>query len=106
MAITKVVCNTCDIQLEAGFELPSLALLSEDEQDFVVAFLHYHGSIKHTGEQLGVSYPTVKSRLTAIVNKLPGVVTAQDAPATEANDVLTMLEEGEISVNEALKLLD
>lgn len=106
MAITKVVCDTCDIQLEAQFELPSLAVLSEDEQDFVVAFLHHHGSIKQTGEQLGVSYPTVKSRLTAIANKLPRSSTSQPLLETVANDVLARLEEGEISVAEALDLLD
>lgn len=106
MAITKVVCDTCDIQLEAEFELPSLSLLSEDDQEFVVAFLHFHGSIKQTGEQLGISYPTVKSRLTAIADKLPRTSNTHSLPATPANDVLARLEEGDISVDEALDLLD
>ena len=107
MAITKVVCNTCNIQLEAEFNLPSLSQLSVKEQDFVIAFIHHHGSIKQTGEQLGVSYPTVKSRLTAIAEKLPPKSPVGSHPGPPlAGDVLTRLKEGQITVDQALELLD
>ena len=106
MDITRVVCSTCDIQMDAEFELPDLAQLAEEDQAFVVAFLHHHGSIKQTGEQLGISYPTVKSRLTAIAGKLPQFVRNPSNPNTPSSEVLAQLDDGEISVDEALQLLE
>ena len=106
MNITRVVCSTCDIQIDAEFELPDLAQLPEEDQAFVVAFLHHHGSIKQTGEQLGISYPTVKSRLTSIAEKLPQFVRKPSNPHAPSSEILAQLDEGEISVEEALQLLD
>src|ERR1700751_492340 len=58
------------IAIEGEFELPQLARLAMDDQIFITAFVRSHGSIKEMEPFFGVSYPTIKSRLTRIANSL------------------------------------
>ena len=61
-----------------------------------------HGNIKRMGQLFDISYPTVKSRLNAIARKLD---TNFEVPP-ERNEILDRLGKGDISVEEALRLLD
>ncbi len=63
------------IAIEGQFELPQLARFGWDDQVFIAAFLRSHGSIKEMERVFGVSYPTIKSRLTRIANSLEFVET-------------------------------
>lgn len=64
-----------DIAIEGRFVLPQLARLAMDEQIFITAFVRSHGSIKEMERVFGVSYPTIKSRLTRIADNLEFVET-------------------------------
>ena len=66
MSVERMHCADCGVSLEAQFEIPPLATLSQDDQIFVTAFVRYHGSIKKMEELFEISYPTVKNRLNAI----------------------------------------
>ena len=55
-----------NIAIEGSFELPQLARLGLEDQVFITAFVRSHGSIKEMERIFGVSYPTIKSRLTRI----------------------------------------
>ena len=70
MTIKKAECKTCGINLEGDFVLPQLAELSREEQNFIVAFVKVHGSIKKMEEILNISYPTVKNKLNTLADKL------------------------------------
>ena len=63
------------IAIEGCFELPQLARLSLEDQVFATAFVRCHGSIKEMEQIFGVSYPTIKSRLTRIAKSLEFVDT-------------------------------
>jgi hypothetical protein len=102
MAVSRMVCPTCDIRLEGDFEVPALARLSVEDQAFVVAFVRHHGSIKKMESLFDVSYPTVKNRLNSIARQLDE---AFDAP-TPNERVLDQLARGEITVAEALERLN
>lgn len=91
------------IAIEGAFELPQLARLSAEDQVFVVAFLRSHGSIKEMEQVFGVSYPTIKSRLTRIAGSLEFVETN---PAPPRAAVLEQLERGEITADEAIRSLE
>jgi len=91
-----------DLALEGSFELPPLARLTMEDQIFVTAFLRSHGSIKDMEAQFGISYPTVKNRLSRIASQLDFVEINPPAPASE---VLGQVERGEIKVEEALRKL-
>lgn len=101
MKIEKLVCPQGHVTMEGEFEVPALARLSLEEQLFVTAFVRSHGSIKRMEELFEISYPTVKNRLNAIAGKLDS---AFDVPSPNL-EVLERLENGEISVDEALKEL-
>jgi hypothetical protein len=67
------------VAIEGEFELPQLAQLSAEDQVFVTAFVTCHGSIKQMEKIFGVSYPTIKSRLNRITQKLDFVETDVDS---------------------------
>ena len=101
-AVTSVRLEKSGVVIEGEFELPPLARLRYEDQVFVSEFLRSHGSIKDMEKAFGVSYPTVKNRLNRIADQLSLVQTAVQPPAKAAEeDVLAMLERGEISADEA-----
>jgi hypothetical protein len=98
MKIRRLVCPQGHVAMEGEFEVPALARLSLEEQLFVTAFMRCHGSIKRMEDLFEISYPTVKNRLNAIAGKLDS---ALDAPSSNL-EVLERLEQGEVTVEEAL----
>src|SRR6266478_3502238 len=97
MAVERVRLTGKDIVIEGSFELPQLAKLNLEDQVFIVAFIRSHGSIKEMEQIFGVSYPTIKSRLTRISKSLEFVET--DA-APSHTEILDRLKRGEISPEE------
>src|SRR5438105_14461488 len=100
MVVERVRLPDKDILIEGSFELPDLARLSVDDQVFVTAFVRSHGSIKEMEQVFGVSYPTIKSRLTRIANALHFVETN---PTPSKGEVLDRLKRGEITADEAIR---
>ncbi|MBN1298733.1 MAG: DUF2089 domain-containing protein [Actinobacteria bacterium] len=100
LSIEKVRIKQSGISIEGDFDLPPLAQLTIEDQIFVTAFVRCQGSIKDMEELFGISYPTVKSRLVKISEKLEFV---EINPPASKNEVLKALEKGEISVDEAIK---
>jgi hypothetical protein len=100
--IEKVRFADSDIAIEGQFELPPLARLSGDDQVFVMAFVKSDGSIKELERIFGISYPTVKNRLSHIASQLQFV---ENVTAPRKEEVLAALERGEISAQEAIERL-
>jgi hypothetical protein len=96
-----------DVRIEGSFEPPPLARLAAEDQVFVAAFVKSHGSIKQMEKYFGVSYPTIKNRLNRIGDGLAFVEIASDEAAAvpPARDVLSRLEDGTITVKQALEEL-
>ena len=92
-----------DIAIEGRFELPQLARLSPEDQVFVVAFVRSHGSIKEMEQVFGVSYPTIKSRLTRIAESLDFVDTN---PSPSRTEIFDRLRRGEITAQDAIRELE
>src|SRR5579863_7613544 len=74
-----------EIAIEGAFAPPQLARLTAEDQVFVAAFLRSHGSIKEMEQMFGVSYPTVKARLTRISGSLEFI---DESPAPAQSEVL------------------
>ena len=91
------------IAIEGEFELPELARLAVEDQVFITAFVRCHGSIKEMEQIFGVSYPTIKSRLTRIANSLKFVDTN---PTPSRVEILERLQRGEISAQDAIKEIE
>ena len=92
-----------DIAIQGSFELPQLARLSIDDQIFITAFVRSHGSIKEMERIFGVSYPTIKSRLTRIANSLEFVETN---PTPSKSEILERLQRGEITAEDAIREME
>ncbi len=103
IAVERVRLRDKDIAIEGNFELPQLARLDLEDQIFVVAFVRSHGSIKEMERVFGVSYPTVKSRLSRIADSLDFVETN---PTPSRAEILERLQQGEISAEEAIRGLE
>jgi len=103
LLVKKVQLLENGVQIEGDFELPPLAKLAMEDQVFVAAFIKSHGSIKEMERLFGVSYPTVKARLSRIGQKLTFIDVDEVLPERSVIDKLT---DGEISVKAALDELD
>jgi len=91
------------VTLEGEFALPRLAQLSAEDQVFVAAFVHAHGSIKEVEQVFGVSYPTIKARLNRISRSLEFI---DENPRPSRSEVLERLQRGEITAAEAIAELE
>lgn len=86
----------------------SLARLNDEQLEFVEVFLRCRGVIKNVEDMLGVSYPTVKGRLNAVLEAM-GLSADEDTPPADQrrmrHEILNDLKHGRISTDEAHTLL-
>lgn len=102
MVITSYRCNSCYTEVSGEFEIDKFQRLDDEDKEFIELFLQKRGSIKDVGEEIGISYPTVRNRIDRIVGKLGGTV---DKKAGRI-DILNMLDNGEITAEKAKSLLE
>lgn len=100
--LERVRMEGSGVAIEGAFELPPLARLTMEDQVFVTAFVRCHGSLKEMEQLFGISYPTVKNRLSSIAAKLEFIEVNPPAPRLET---LGRLERGEITLAQALEIL-
>ena len=104
--VTAIYCSGCDTKIEGHFTLCRFCRLNAEQKAFIEIFIKCRGNIKEVERELGISYPTVKSRLEDAANALGYGMQSYDDPENERRmEILDMLEKGLISVEEALELL-
>lgn len=110
LTVTQVRCEHCEISIEGHFEVSGLASLSPEQLEFVEVFLRCEGKINRVEKELGISYPTVRSRLHDIITSM-GYELATDIEAEEAQReaerlrILEDLSTGQLSPDEAIDIL-
>jgi len=110
LLVTGLVCRNCGTALEGRFAMGRLFQLTPDQLHFVEVFLRCEGKINRVQEELGLSYPTVRSRLDEVIRALGYQVGGEREPEPELEDkhrqeVLEQLARHEISAEEAFRLL-
>ncbi len=107
LVVTSLHCRNCDTSLQGHFELGRLYQLAPAQLDFVQTFIRCEGKITRVEQELGISYPTVRSRLHDVIRALGYEVGEEDSPKDDVNRqaILKDLAEGRISSEEAVKLL-
>jgi hypothetical protein len=103
LVVERVRLSEKNLAVEGQFFLPELARLSLEDQVFIVAFVRSHGSIKEMEQTFGVSYPTIKSRLSRIAGQL---VFVENNPSPSRAEILDRLRNGEIGAEEAIRALE
>ncbi len=124
--VSQMVCRTCGAEIRGQFAMDRLSQLIPEQRHFVEIFLLCEGKLNCVQDELGISYPTVRNRLDEIIRALKRERTAapqpapmpqvapQVAPAPAAStmdaaqhqEILDRLARQEISLEEALQLLE
>lgn len=101
--IKEVECQGCKTQIKGNFKVNRFHMFKSEDLYFIEIFLKNEGNIKLMEKDLGVSYPTVKSRLKNIVNILG--YKSQSSDSEKKVRILNSLSSGEIDVKQAIKNL-
>src|SRR6187549_3102380 len=99
-----LACPHCDIKVEGPFQLNEFATLAADDLHFLRIFVRCEGRIREMESSLGLSYPTIRARLTALKHKLAGEEGEEGKPSEadkpeagpDAGQILAKLQAGEI----------
>lgn len=104
LEVRRLECPACGVTVEGHFEPGPLSRLSREEIAFVETFLRARGKIKDVEEELGISYPTVVSRLNDVLVSM-GFETPEQDPADFRRKVLDDLAAGRVTAAEATEQL-
>ncbi len=107
LAVTRLTCTRCSTVIEGEFTPCKFCRLPAEQMEFIEAFIKCRGNIKEVEKELGISYPTVRSRLDGVIESL-GYSPAKESSQAEADrrqGILEALERGEITAREAARLL-
>lgn len=117
--VSELANDESGITLRGRFELPRYTRLDDEQTRFLETFLRCRGMFNAVERELGMSYPTVKSRLESLLVALDlkpietkgeprnGATTRADAAAKAAEraKILDSLDAGEIDAEEAKRRL-
>jgi len=89
------------------FVLCKFCRLEPEQLNFLETFLRCRGIIREVERELGLSYPTVRSRLDELLTALgyPAEERRQEEVQQRRQEILAALERREISVAEAARQL-
>lgn len=115
IVVTRFVCPESGLVIEGEFVVTTpFATLSPDQLQFVEAFVRNEGKLNRLEEELKLSYPTLRARLTEVIRAMGHEPGREDprAPdgrsnlsAAERQAILQALHEGEIDFDTAMAQL-
>jgi hypothetical protein len=112
LAVTRLHCRSCGTSLEGDFSVGRFGRLSRDQLSLLESFLRSRGNLREMERELGISYPTVRSRVEALVRALgfgpradaevdDDEAPTQAVPTPTRDAILERLARHEISAEEA-----
>ena len=107
LRVVRLDCEACGTRLEGNFALGRFHSLTADQLEFLETFIRARGNFKDVERELGISYPTVRSRLDAVIRALgfPSQV-EPDREAERRKEILRELADGKIAPDDAATLLE
>ena len=108
LTVRRLQCRNCDTSMEGHFELGRLGNLNAEQLAFVETFIRCEGKLNRVEKEVGLSYPTLRARLTDVIRAMGYPVGAEPTLVSdeERHRVLDDLASGKISSAEAMKLLE
>lgn len=70
LAVTRLHCRSCGTTLEGDFSVGRFGRLTREQLVLLESFLRSRGNLRDMERELGISYPTVRSRVEALVRAL------------------------------------
>lgn len=114
VVVTAWECPQCGTHTQGHFQPCPFCRLNAEENRLLFSFLIARGNLKEMEKDLELSYPTLRSRLEALIGKLgiggrptPDATPAPDPPDPERGKriglALEGISTGKLSVDEALR---
>jgi hypothetical protein len=109
LAVSRLHCRSCGTTLEGDFSVGRFGRLNRDQVVLLESFLRSRGNLRDMERELGISYPTVRGRVEALIRALgfgprADGETVEDAggdPPVTRQEILERLARHEISAEAA-----
>lgn len=106
--VTRLHCRNCDTAIEGNFTLGRLYYLSPEQLQFVEIFIRCEGKINRVEDEMGMSYPAVRSRLTEVIRALGYEVDTDRSGGVSEDtrrEILAQVSAKKLTPEEAIQLL-
>lgn len=107
--VREVSTDDGDITIRGHFQIPRWCRLDPEQERFLETFLRCRGVLSAVEREMGISYPTVRSRLDGLLAALELTPVKEDERKDRMSErrakVLEQLEKGEITPEEAKRQL-
>jgi hypothetical protein len=70
LAVTRLRCGECGTTIEGEFSVGRFGRLTREQTQVLESFLRSRGNLRDMERELGISYPTVRSRVEQLVQAL------------------------------------
>lgn len=70
LSVTRLHCRECGTSLEGDFSVGRFGRLSREQMALLESFLRSRGNLREMERELGLSYPTIRGRVDALVRSL------------------------------------
>ncbi|MSP11549.1 MAG: DUF2089 domain-containing protein [Chloroflexi bacterium] len=104
MVVQRLVCRNCGSSLEGQFTLDRFARLNSEQLQFLESFIRNEGKLSRMEGELGLSYPTLRTRLTDLIRGMGYEVREEPAPSLspeQRREILEKVAQGELTAQEA-----
>ena len=107
IVVTRIYCPDADVSIEGRFAVvePPFAQLTPEQIRFIEVFVRNEGKLNRLEDELGLSYPTIRSRLQDVIRALGYEPGKEETPAVDRKQVLADLDAGLISFEDAMQKL-
>jgi hypothetical protein len=97
LLISRLHCRSCGTALEGEFGVGRFGRLSKEQLALLESFLRARGNLKEMERELGISYPTVRGRVDALVRALGLADGTDEDAALDLDDEARATEEEVLS---------
>ena len=118
LQVSRLNCRTCGTAIEGHFSVGRFGRLNREQAALLESFLRARGNLRELERELGISYPTVRNRVEALVRALGladggsplppaqrGDPAAGSAGGAERRQILERLARHELSAEQAAAAL-
>jgi hypothetical protein len=109
LEVTRLHCRNCDTTIEGHFNTGAFDRLSPEQLVFAETFIRNEGKLNRMEKELGLSYPTLRSRLNDLIRAMGYEVGQEESPAAisdeERRQILDDLATGKVTSEEAVQRL-
>jgi hypothetical protein len=108
LSVTRLHCRNCDTAIEGYFETGRIGKLSPEQLAFVETFVRCEGKLIRMERELSLSYPTLRSRLSDVIEQMGFEVGPAEPEVSDEqrHKILDELASGDISSEQAMQMLE